>query len=55
MLEVAKIEDILQLGPENNLAGTFFNKDKIKPDREQLVYDIWYKRVVTDILLYRER
>ena len=55
VLEVAKIEDILQLGPENNLAGTFFNKDKIKPDREQLVYDIWYKRVVTDILLYRER
>lgn len=34
VLEVAKIEDILQLGPENNLSGTFFNKEKIKPDRE---------------------
>lgn len=53
--EVAKIEAILSLENDNNLAFTFFNKDKIIPDREKLVYDIWYKRIITDILLYRER
>jgi hypothetical protein len=53
--EVVKIEDILTLSPESNLQGTFFNKAQVKEDRNQMIYDIWYKRVATDILLYRER
>ena len=53
--EVVKIEDLLTIGPESNLQGTFFSKPQVKEDRKQMIYDIWYKRVVTDILLYRER
>ena len=54
--EVAKIEDMLKLdaSAETNLKGSFIDKEGVV-DRKMLVYDIWYKRILADILLYRER
>ena len=39
---------------ETNIKGSFIDKPGVV-NRERLVYDIWYKRIMTDILLYRER
>ena len=53
--EVGKIEDMLRLDHgETNLRGSFIDKEGVV-DRKKLVYDIWYKRILTDVLLYRER
>ena len=52
--EVAKFEDIMSVEGETNL--TILSKlvrDGI--DREAIIHDIWYKRILTDVLLYRER
>ena len=55
--EVVKIEDLLSIGTGSNMdtRGNFLEKPLIKADREVLIYDIWYKRLLTDILLFRER
>ena len=54
--EVAKLEDILSTDPDksSNIHDTFIAKEHVV-NREVLVYDIWYKRILTDILLHRER
>ena len=54
--EVAKLEDILSKEPDksSNIHDTFIAKEHVV-NREVLVYDIWYKRILTDILLHRER
>ena len=53
--EVAKLEDMLLLDQgETNLRGSFLDKEGVV-DRKKLVYDIWYKRILTDVLLFRER
>ena len=54
--EVAKLEDILSTDADNmsNIHDTFIAKEHVV-NREVLVYDIWYKRILTDILLQRER
>jgi len=52
--EVSKLEFMLSLDGETNIKGSFIDKPGVV-NRERLIYDIWYKRVVTDILLFRER
>ena len=52
--EVSKLEFMLSLDGETNLKGSFIDKPGVV-NRERLIYDIWYKRGVTDILLFRER
>ena len=53
--EVAKLEFMLSAQGETNIKGSFIEKAGIIDQRETLVYDIYYKRILTDILLYRER
>ena len=52
--EVAKLEFMLSLDGETNIKGSFIDKPGVV-NKERLIYDIWYKRIATDILLYRER
>ena len=52
--EVAKIESMLQLEEESVLRDSYFEREFIKPDRPHMVYDFWYIRTITNILLHRE-
>ena len=66
MREVAKLEDLI--APYEKAAKIIYNSEvrtsnfkdsfiarNLERDGERLMYDIWYKRILTDILLYRER
>ena len=51
--EVAKIEDMLKKDGSTNLEGSFVDKEGVV-NRPQMVYDMWYKRIVISLILARE-
>ena len=51
--EVAKLDFMIQDKGESNIRDTFIFKKGVV-NRDQMS-DIWYKRILTDILLKRER